>query len=345
MEFGKHIHELLLTNETVIIPGFGAFVSEYKPAELIEDSEEIKPPSKVIKFNRQIRNNDGLLVGHIAESEGISHFDALKVIEKEREDIIYQLDKGEKVTLKETGVLFYNEQNEIEFDPEHDENLLLDSFGLETTTITTTPEEIPEEKTTEPIITEEATSEPPVEVPVKEEPEPVAATVPPIEKEKKKRKGGWLWLLLIFIPLAVITVFIITKDTVKEMPPASTSEVIEETTIDEPVVTQDSVTQDSTVVTKIDTATKEAIEPEPEVTEKPDTPKYYLVGGSFKEEVNAETYLQKLKAKGFEPFHLGKRGNFYIVGIGTYDTEDEAFAAKREYMEKSPGSGVWIWKK
>ena len=73
-----------------------------------------------------------------------------------------------------------------------------------------------------------------------------------------------------------------------------------------------------------------------------DSLKFYLVGGSFKEQENAETYLQTLKEKGFEPFHMGKYGNFFVVGIGKYNTEDEAMAAKDQYLEENPGSGVWI---
>ena len=70
MKLAKHIHDLLLENETVIIPGFGAFISTYKPAEIGEN--EIKPPSKEISFTRQIRNNDGMLVTAIARKAKIS---------------------------------------------------------------------------------------------------------------------------------------------------------------------------------------------------------------------------------------------------------------------------------
>ena len=131
MNIGKYIHQLLLENDTVIIPGFGAFISKYKPAELNNDTNELKPPSKTISFNQQIRNNDALLVGKVAEGEVISHFDALTAIEKERENIIYQLDKGDKFLLDEIGELFLNEQNEIQLIPIEKDNLLLDSFGLE----------------------------------------------------------------------------------------------------------------------------------------------------------------------------------------------------------------------
>ena len=53
MNIGKYVHELLLENDTVIIPGFGAFISNYKPAEIDEETNELKPPAKEVTFNAQ----------------------------------------------------------------------------------------------------------------------------------------------------------------------------------------------------------------------------------------------------------------------------------------------------
>ncbi|HSH20000.1 MAG TPA: hypothetical protein VLA03_06090, partial [Draconibacterium sp.] len=129
LNLSNFIHSLLLENETVIIPGFGAFISIYKPAEISEN--EIKPPSKEISFTQQIKNNDGLLVEIIARKAKISQTNALKRVEKARENMLYELDKGETVILENIGSLSYSENNEIEFTPFHEDNLLLDSFGLE----------------------------------------------------------------------------------------------------------------------------------------------------------------------------------------------------------------------
>ncbi|MFW6246427.1 MAG: hypothetical protein ACOC13_03130, partial [Tangfeifania sp.] len=111
MKLGKYIQLLLPEYETVIIPGLGAFMSTYKPAEIDKESGEINPPSKTVIFNQKIRNNDGLLVATIAEKEGISHFEALQKIETERENILYQLDKGEKVILEKIGELQYDDNH------------------------------------------------------------------------------------------------------------------------------------------------------------------------------------------------------------------------------------------
>ncbi len=142
MKLEKYVRDLLLEYETVIIPGFGAFISGYKPAEISE--KEIKPPSRQISFSSNIRNNDGLLVDYVANAEQVSHFDALKIIEKDRDNIIFQLDKGEKVTLEEIGELYSNEKNEIQFTPFQEENLQAESFGLEAVSLEKLAEQQPE---------------------------------------------------------------------------------------------------------------------------------------------------------------------------------------------------------
>jgi nucleoid DNA-binding protein/cell division septation protein DedD len=152
LNLSNYIHSLLLENETVIIPGFGAFISTYKPAEINEN--EIKPPSKGISFTQQIKNNDGLLVEIIARKAKISQINAMKRIEKARENMFYELDKGETVVLENIGNLFYNENNEIQFVPFEEDNLLLDSFGLETISLEDSVEKMDEIETDEILVEE-----------------------------------------------------------------------------------------------------------------------------------------------------------------------------------------------
>lgn len=350
MDFGKYIHELLLENEIVILPGFGAFVSEYKPAEISEDNGEIKPPSKIVSFNPQLRNNDGLLVGIVAEQKRISHFEALKRIEKERENILYRLDIGEQVDLEKVGSLYYNDKHNIEFEAEQDENLLLDSFGLETTNISVS-KVIREEKNIEtPIVELEKKEEKENKIVVAPETieKPVSEPIYELQKEEpkeEKKKKGWWWLLFIFIPLIAVSIFILIKGGKNEVPVIQNDKQSTISIIEKPlIVPKDTLTNDSVAIAKDDSLKPEITIPEPIVASNPAVPKYYLVGGSFSIEENAETYLQELKAKGFEAFHVGKKGRFFIVGIGTYTTFNEAETAKREYMTNNPGSEVWVWK-
>ncbi len=71
----------------------------------------------------------------------------------------------------------------------------------------------------------------------------------------------------------------------------------------------------------------------------PDNQFIYLVGGSFKDEENAKTYMEELKEKDFDPFYIGKQGNFYMVGIGKYKTEGQAVRTRDTIWMKDPGLG------
>jgi hypothetical protein len=283
------------------------------------------------------------LVGKVAEGEVISHFDALTEIEKERENIIYQLDKGDKYLLDEVGELFLNEQNKTQLIPIEEDNLLLDSFGLESVIV----EENVEPSQAITFAEKEEEIEDIQETEQKEIIAPVTAPAPALEvaekEEEKKKKRSWLWVLLILAPIIVVGVYITTKQKKEVEPPAKkTTEII-------PLVKEESVIiQDSTIIDTIPTIVKDSI-PVEKLEETPiensidsEKPKFYLVGGSFKIEENASTYLSQLKDEGFEPFHLGKRGNFFIVGIGTYNSEREALTARRVFHETNPNSDVWI---
>ncbi len=378
MDFKKYLYELLLENETVIIPGFGAFISEYKPAEINPETGEIAPPSKIISFSQQIKNNDGLLVGHVAEQLNISHFEALLKIEKERENILYKLDNGEQVQLESIGTLFFTKENQIAFTPEESENLLLDSFGLESTNIEATEpveetipeaviatEELPETSEPEEII-EEIQEEEPVEEekeeieetniipeenqehePAEELPtnEPIDEPVPPTPpvQEEKKKKRGWLWLLIL-IPLGAVAVFVFMKG---NMDGFSGKTKVEESSINiievpDTVISMDTVQTDTIAPPVMDST---GVETQDNEIKEEEGPKFYLVGGSFSVKENADTYLNELKAKGFNAFHAGQKGKFYCIGIAVFDSFSDAEKAQKEYMINNPGMELWVWRK
>lgn len=371
MKLGKYILQLLPENEIVIIPGFGAFISIYKPAEIDKESGEIKPPSKAINFNQKIRNNDGLLVGRIAENEGISYFDALQKIEEEREIIFYQLDKGEKVTLEKIGEFQYNDQHKIQFTSFDDGLLLLDAYGLEA--VSPIQIESPEEHELDQTNSESADGKkfdlfkeensetaPPADE--AKEPEPV---IEELEEREGRKNRGWLWFLLILIPLIGVGIFMLQKNNGGKRVGNASNEKLEITYNSPNVASSDSVSgsdqPDTTTVTNVSDSAKSFQTDTGRVVSnesmaetpienldsvkyvEPDPLKYYLVAGSFKEKENADKFFVQLENEGFNPFHLGKQGNFYILGLGVYDSEQQAFRAQDDFLEEHPGSGVWIY--
>ncbi len=345
MNLGLYVSQLLPEHEMVIVPGFGAFVSVYQPARIDKESNQILPPSNEVSFNSKIRNNDNLLVGYVSEQEKIIPAEALKWIEKEREDILYRLDKGERVMIEGLGTVSLNESREIQFESFEHDNLLLESYGLGAVSL----EDEPEDVVADEIIleTEESAVIPSANQPeVKDaEPEfqPVEETEPwYVEDNREEKKKSWLWLLLILVPLVGAGIYIyFSKE--KDSPTVVNSANVQQ---QQPV---ESLPESAEFIENLpDSAVSDssglAVTQIPEIQENNNTEiKFYLVGGSFKEEENAEKYLQQLKDAGYEPFHLGKRGNYYLIGIGTYSSEEDALAAQDSFFEKNNGSGAWVY--
>src|SRR5690554_1285330 len=137
MMIEKHISALLYRYQCVMVPGFGAFITETISARYNETSNTFVPPKKTILFNRLLQQNDGLLANHIALEEHISFDEAVAVLQERVTEWQSALDKKECVYLKNIGELALNAENKIEFEPVGSTNYLTSSFGLSAVSTTT----------------------------------------------------------------------------------------------------------------------------------------------------------------------------------------------------------------
>ena len=76
IELSHHIEKLLLKNDCVIVPEFGAFVTQRIPARIIEKEGLFFPPYKSVGFNSQLQMNDGTLIHSYMESARITYSQA-----------------------------------------------------------------------------------------------------------------------------------------------------------------------------------------------------------------------------------------------------------------------------
>ncbi len=76
-----------------------------------------------------------------------------------------------------------------------------------------------------------------------------------------------------------------------------------------------------------------------------DTPQntWYVVAGSFQSQKNADKFARELTHKGYQPFSLGKVGNYYFIATDSFRTESEAFRAVNQYNTLHPGSEAWVF--
>jgi nucleoid DNA-binding protein len=131
MDITAFIRELLFSHDCVIIPNFGGFIGNYTPARIDKNSSTFYPPLKLISFNRNLNNNDGLLVGRISDAAKIGYGDARNIVEEFVSSLRRKLERGEKVTFDNIGSFINNQEGNVQFEPDRTVNYHLDSYGLD----------------------------------------------------------------------------------------------------------------------------------------------------------------------------------------------------------------------
>lgn len=131
MNIINHIQDLLYRYECVILPGFGAFLSQRQPAYIQKNTGEFYPPKKLVSFNGQLIKSDGLLANYISEAENISYPAAVNRIAFFVDNLENSLNSDGTVELENIGQFSYSEEGNLQFEPVEKLNFLTDSFGLE----------------------------------------------------------------------------------------------------------------------------------------------------------------------------------------------------------------------
>ena len=87
IEINRHIEILLLSNDCVIVPGFGGFMAHYVAARKDEADGSFLPPIRNIGFNPKVTVNDSLLAQSYVDSYDISYPEACKRVEADVEEL------------------------------------------------------------------------------------------------------------------------------------------------------------------------------------------------------------------------------------------------------------------
>ena len=300
MEISQYIKEILLLNDCVIIPEFGGFVANYKPATI--ENNQFFPPSKEIAFNNKLISNDGLLVNYISEAEGIDYFNAKQKLDSFVEETLLSLEKNRNVYFEGVGYLHYDSRENLQFEPQLKQNLLVDSYGLQNFSY---------EK-----LYQRQVPKPAVKIDYRE-------PVPVIFQQRKLKK------LAIAIPLLIAMALIPMKHNNEYLSKSDMGmwETLTQSTPGAPALVQEEIPAE-TVAPVVTTTTEEQ--------------KYFIIGGSFKSSENADKYIEQLKIQGYTGKNLGMFNGLNRVAMKSFATMEEAQKELNAMLSKNPGCGVWI---
>lgn len=116
-EIIRHIEYLLVTNDCVVIPGFGAVIAHSIPARLDETAGCLMHPYRTFTFNAGLTQNDGLLLSSIARSKGVSYEVARHFVTTEVDAMQRQLSTAGYIRLGKIGQLTVGSEGSLSFKP------------------------------------------------------------------------------------------------------------------------------------------------------------------------------------------------------------------------------------
>lgn len=331
MNISVYLIELLRMHDCVIVPDLGGFVTNYRPAEMDLAGNRFNPPRKEIIFSSKLDKNDGLLVNHISEKEGIGYIEARLIVSEFVDQLKSRLENGEKIELHRIGSLEYDRNERLIFEPEIKENLLLDAFGLEEF-------QFPQIKhnevfnTKRPLIDKEA--------------------VRPVFSSRRVKR------LVVGIPIVLALLIIpATRNTWKDYSFLNTQNSGTASIIfNQPSPTSVKAVTPSKELTPIDTVQKvqasltkkEATDPDKkEIVNSPSSvessqSKYHVIAGCFKIKENADKLLSHLRSMGYDSKLNRFANGTFIVTVQSYTGRNEAQLTLNTLREKEPQAGYWM---
>ena len=336
IELDRHIEILLLSNDCVIVPGLGGFMTHHVEARYDADDQMFLPPLRTLGFNPQLTMNDSLLVQSYIEAYDISYPEALRRIESEVEELKQHIDAAGCYELNDIGELSLNEEGKYLFTPCEAGILTPELYGLSSFEMKPMATALPvaEEKTE----TEEAAV--PVLVPL---------TTDEADDDDRALVIKMSWIRnTVAIAAAILAFFLMTTpvsnsdSTQMNMGQLNNPLLVQKP--HKPAVKPDTairIAPDTTVAVKAVAEVKKDT-----VVVQPETPKtgYYLVLASYVTKKNAQAFVDDLHKRGFSEAEIFIRNNVTRVVCGHFETMNAAYNRLNRVRDNKGFEEAWVLK-
>lgn len=352
IELERHIEILLLSNDCVIVPDLGGFMTHHVDAKYDEGDGLFLPPRRTLGFNPQLSINDSLMALSYMEAYDISYPEAQRRIEDEVNELKQHIENDGSYELNDIGTLSFNDDGNYVFTPCEAGLLTPSLYGLgsfemkklDAAETTTQPESIEknQEKVTASVIPMATTTEyAPMDSGEEDEDDDVI-----------KIKFTWI-RNTIAVAAVLLAIFILALPTGKtEMMTRTISNL--NNTILFGMMSKDTNTSTIEIrkqefehkLNKVDTIIKkETIAPQqPQV--KVDSVKqgYCIVLASHVSQQNAKIFIEQLQKRGYDQAEVYMHNNVRRVIYGHFKTQDDAYNALKDIHQHKDLSEAWVYK-
>lgn len=141
--FEDVICQLILRHNCVVVPQFGGFVAKTISAQIDFEKGQVQPPYKQLLFNRNLINDDGLVLAEFARVNGLYYQEGAEKLHAFVGALNQDLAEGKQVSIPKLGVFQKDIDGVIRFEQDRHFNFLLSSYGL--SALTFIPNEVVEE--------------------------------------------------------------------------------------------------------------------------------------------------------------------------------------------------------
>ena len=306
----RYIEELLYRYNCVVVPEFGAFLTQIKSAQINRATNTFRPPTKLISFNEQLSSNDGLLVSYMANAENGSYEEMLKEVLNTADEWKRQLRKGERLGLSNIGELWLNREGKIQFQPSNKINYLTSSFGLSSVISTTVTREVLKEE-------------------VVELEEKIPFIITPEERKKGPFREYLKYAAVILLALSTgITGFQLYNKS------QSTQQMVNQEA-------QEIISRNIQEATFFNSKPFELPVLTLEVSKK-QVGRHHIIAGAFRVEENANKKVRQLRGKGYQAEYLGlNQYGLHQVSYGSYEDPKEALKYLKE-IRQTESADAWL---
>ena len=308
-----YISELLFLHDCVILPNFGGFVGNPQSAKLNKTTGILSPPSKQILFNSNLKTNDGLLITHISNQEGITQEIAKQNV------ITFANENNKKLTalkvlrIDKIGLFTLGKEKNIIFLQDSSNNYSLDAFGMKAAHNKTISR-------------------------VNEVEEKVASTIQNIRTQNRNPRA-FLRAAAVIIPLVALSYLSISQQDrinnvytqIATLNPFGTTEgaeeVIETTPIKDVRIIESAEIIEASMVEEVAT---------PIIIQQHT---FYIIAGAFVEQTNADKMITKLTRWNYNA-EIVEEGNLIRVSYNSFTNKETAILALKEIKQENPSA--WL---
>ncbi len=312
LELEKHIKDLLVLHDCVILPQLGGFVVNTVSSNYNERTGVFTPPARKIVFNHLLSYNDGLLISHISQRLSLNYEEAQEKVQLILNDWLDQLRDYKAIQLNELGSLKLNHEDQIVFTPINEYNISADMFGLSTFHFSSIDEVSKIENPSKHLVRRTVSSKS-----VRQIAASVAVVFGLLLISPEIKNSGNQATFTGFYTESVSEVSSLKPTTSEEF--NATKAIQEEDAIEETTIQE------------------ELIEPEN---------KYFLIAGSFKTQNQAQQFINKLNRQQINTAEILPINNGRIrVSLEGFTDKQEALNAMQNYRNKNGFSSVWVFTK